>query len=147
MTGIAEKVRMAAMLASFRSRQKLDGELQMAHEIETMAYFGHRPWHGLGTALEEADLYDWRSASKKAGLDWDVELVPLVTHDTQARVDHRAVRRMSDSKVLGVVGPRYALLQNRDAFTWFQPFLEAKEAALHTAGSLRAVPGFGYWRS
>ncbi len=109
----------------------------MAHEIETMAYFGQRPWHGLGTALEEADLYDWQSASKKAGLDWTVELVPLVTADTQAKVENKAVRRTSDSKVLGVVGPRYAPLQNKDAFAWFQPFLDAKEAALHTAGSLR----------
>jgi phage/plasmid-like protein (TIGR03299 family) len=109
----------------------------MAHEIETMAYFGRLPWHGLGTALDEADLYDWQSASKKAGLDWSVDLVPLITADTQAKVAHRAVRRTSDGKVLGVVGPRYAPLQNRDAFGWFQPFLDAKEAALHTAGSLR----------
>jgi phage/plasmid-like protein (TIGR03299 family) len=110
----------------------------MPHEIETMAYFGDRPWHGLGTALADADLYDWPSASKKAGLDWDVELVPLVTADAQGTVGHRAVRRTSDQKVLGVVGPRYAPLQNKDAFAWFQPFLDAREAALHTAGSLRA---------
>ena len=109
----------------------------MAHEIESMAYFGNRPWHGLGTALEEADLYDWPGASKKAGLDWDVELVPLVTADTHAKVTHKSVRRTRDARVLGVVGPRYAPLQNKDAFAWFQPFLDAREAALHTAGSLR----------
>jgi phage/plasmid-like protein (TIGR03299 family) len=109
----------------------------MAHEVESMAYFGELPWHRLGTALEEADLYDWPSASQKAGLDWEVELVPLVAADTQAQVDHRAVRRTSDARVLGVVGPRYAPLQNKDAFGWFQPFLDAREAALHTAGSLR----------
>jgi phage/plasmid-like protein (TIGR03299 family) len=109
----------------------------MAHEVETMAYFGELPWHRLGTALEEADLYDWPSASRKAGLDWEVELVSLLTADTQAQVDHRAVRRKSDGRVLGVVGPRYAPLQNKDAFGWFQPFLDAREAALHTAGSLR----------
>ena len=61
----------------------------MAHELETMAYFGRLPWHGLGTALDEGDLYNWTSASKKAGLDWDVELVPLVAADTQAKVAHR----------------------------------------------------------
>jgi phage/plasmid-like protein (TIGR03299 family) len=109
----------------------------MAHEIETIAYFGELPWHRLGTALEEADLYDWPTASRKAGLDWEVELVPLLTADTQARVTHRAVRRTSDSRVLGVVGPRYAPLQNKDAFAWFQPFLDAREASLHTAGSLK----------
>src|SRR5262249_8778664 len=50
----------------------------------------------------------------------------------------RAVRRTSDARVLGVVGPRYAPLQNRDAFAWIQPFLDAREAALHTAGSLKS---------
>jgi phage/plasmid-like protein (TIGR03299 family) len=110
----------------------------MAHELETLAYFGGLPWHRLGTALEEGDLYDWPSASRKAGLDWEVELVPLVTADTQARVTHRAVRRTSDGRVLGIVGPRYTPLQNKDAFAWFQPFLDAREAALHTAGSLKS---------
>lgn len=109
----------------------------MAHQVETMTYVGQVPWHGLGTALEDSDLYDWPVACKKAGLDWDVELVPLVTADTQAKVDSRAVRRKSDGRVLGVVGPRFTALQNRDAFGWFQPFLAAKEAALHTAGSLK----------
>src|SRR5262245_46106083 len=109
----------------------------MAHMVESMAYFGGVPWHRLGTTLEENDLYDWPSASRKAGLDWEVELVPLVTGDTQAPVDHRAVRRQTDGRILGVVGPRYAPLQNRDAFAWFQPFLDAREASLHTAGSLR----------
>jgi phage/plasmid-like protein (TIGR03299 family) len=102
-----------------------------------MAFFGALPWHRLGTALEEGDLYDWPTASRKSGLDWEVELVPLVTADTQAQVDHRAVRRTSDARVLGIVGPRYAPLQNKDAFGWFQPFLDAREAALHTAGALR----------
>jgi phage/plasmid-like protein (TIGR03299 family) len=109
----------------------------MPGQIETMAYFGAKPWHGLGTVLEEADLYDWPRACEKAGLDWDVELVPLVTADTQAKVENKAVRRSSDGRILGVVGPRFSVLQNRDAFQWFQPFLDARQAALHTAGSLR----------
>src|SRR5262245_61159272 len=109
----------------------------MAHEIETMAFFQETPWHGLGTALHEEDLYDWPKTCEKAGLAWDVELVPLVTADTQAKVTHKAVRRKTDGHTLGVVGPRFFPLQNKDAFAWFQPFLAAKEAALHTAGSLR----------
>lgn len=109
----------------------------MAHEIESMAYFGARCWHGLGRALTDDDVYDWPSASKKAGLDWEVELVPLVTGDTQAQVDHNAVRRTTDKRILGVVGPRYHPLQNKDAFGWFTPFLDAREAALHTCGALK----------
>lgn len=108
----------------------------MAHEIESMAYFGAVPWHGLGTALTEGDLFDWQSACIKSGLDWEAELVPLLTADTQIKVNHVAVRRTTDGRILGTVGPRYTILQNRNAFRWFQPFLDAKEAALHTAGSL-----------
>ena len=108
----------------------------MSANVESMAFAGATPWHGLGTPLEEADLYDWQKACEKAGLDWTVELVPLVTADTQAKVENKAVRRSSDGRILGVVGPRFTVLQNKDAFKWFQPFLEAKEAALHTAGSL-----------
>ena len=108
----------------------------MAHEIEKMAFFGKTPWHGLGTPLAEQDVYDWQRTCVKAGLDWDVQLTPLVTADTAVKVTHRAVRRTSDARILGVVGPKYCPLQNKDAFKWFQPFLDAKEAALHTAGSL-----------
>lgn len=110
----------------------------MPANVESMAFFGATPWHGLGTALDEADLYDWPKACEKAGLGWDVELVPLVTADNQAKVESKAVRRSSDGRILGVVGPRFTVLQNRDAFAWFQPFLEAKEAALATAGSLKS---------
>ncbi len=109
----------------------------MPHEIETTAYFGKAPWHGLGTVLAEGDLHDWPAACGKAGLSWDVELTALVARDTNAEVAHRGVRRSTDGRILGVVGPRYCPLQNRDAFSWFSPFLDAKEAALHTAGSLR----------
>ena len=109
----------------------------MPHEIESIAYFGATPWHNLGTPLAGDDVYDWPAACEKAGLAWDVELAPLVTADTNAAVGHRAVRRTSDRTVLGVVGPRYSPLQNRDAFRWFEPFLAAREARLETAGSLR----------
>jgi len=121
----------------------------MAHEIEmigdkaSMAYFGETPWHNLGTPLTTDDLYDWQSVCVKSGLDWEAELTPLVTADTQAKVEHQAVRRKTDGRILGVVGPKYHVLQNRAAFQWFQPFLDAKEAALHAAGSLQE--GFRVW--
>jgi phage/plasmid-like protein (TIGR03299 family) len=110
----------------------------MSHEIETMAYAGAVPWHGLGTPLADEDRYDWGNASVKAGLNWEAEKIPLVTaDDARQTVDHFAVRRNTDGKVLGAVGKKYTILQNRDAFKWFQPFLEAREASLETAGSLK----------
>jgi phage/plasmid-like protein (TIGR03299 family) len=35
-----------------------------------------------------------------------------------------------------MVGERYTILQNKEAFAWFQPWLDQKEAALHTGGAL-----------
>src|SRR3989442_11166098 len=69
------------------------------------------------------------------GLDWEVELVPLVTGDRHQDAPARAVRRAADGRVLGVVGLGYQPLQNRDAFAWFQPFLDAGLASLHTGGA------------
>lgn len=108
----------------------------MSANVESIAFAGATPWHRIGTPLEEADLYDWPKACEKAGLDWSVELVPLVTADNQAKVESKAVRRTSDGRILGVVGPRFTVLQNKDAFAWFEPFLAAKEVSLRTAGSL-----------
>lgn len=111
----------------------------MSHEVETMAFAaGATPWHGIGTSItDEQALYDWEKVCIAAGLNWDVELVPLVTADTQAKTDSRAVRRKTDGRILGTVGARYFPLQNAEALKFFAPFLAAKEAALTTAGSLR----------
>jgi hypothetical protein len=121
----------------------------MPAELETMAYAGATPWHGLGTPLTDDDLYDWQRTCMRAGLDWDIELVPLMTADTHATVTHRAVRRTTDTRILGVVGPRYTILQNRDAFAWFQPFLlgvgepplAAEAASLVSDGHCRPFAG------
>jgi phage/plasmid-like protein (TIGR03299 family) len=110
----------------------------MSHAVETLAFANATPWHGLGTPLTDEDLYVWPNACKKAGLDWEAELVPLITADeARQKVDHFAVRRNSDGRILGSVGPRFTVLQNKDAFAWFQPFLENKEASLECAGALR----------
>lgn len=109
----------------------------MSHEIESMMFSGETPWHGLGTKVED-NLRDVKVAIVQAGLDWEAEKVPLVTSDSHAEVpDVFGVRRKSDGRILGTVGARYTLLQNQKAFDWFQPFLDAGEACIHTAGSLR----------
>jgi phage/plasmid-like protein (TIGR03299 family) len=112
----------------------------MAHQLEvvngkaSMFFVGELPWHSLGQELHGRPTV--REAITASNLDWDVELVPLVTGDTGAPVPARAVRRTTDRRVLGVVGPAYHALQNRDAFAFFQPFLDAGLASLHTGGCL-----------
>ena len=45
----------------------------MSHEVETMAYAGELPWHGLGVEVSN-DLTPLQMM-EKAGLDWEVEKV------------------------------------------------------------------------
>lgn len=107
----------------------------MAHAVEQMMFAGATPWHGLGNKVD-ADI-GIEDAIVSAGLDWEVGLKNLQTVDG-IPVSHRATYRKTDNSILGVVGPRYTPLQNRDAFDWFQPFLDAKECNIHTAGSLHS---------
>jgi phage/plasmid-like protein (TIGR03299 family) len=110
----------------------------MAHELEhahSMIYTGKTPWHGLGIALTQAPE-SVAEAIRFAGLGWTVEKQPLFLADG-TQVDRWAVRRTSDNAVLGTVGPDYTCIQNADAFSPLQPFLEAHEATIETAGSLK----------
>jgi len=105
----------------------------MPANVETMFYTGATPWHGLGEKLEEAPTIS--EAIEASGLNWEVGTKDLVTVDGES-VPARATYRKTDNSILGVVGPRYVPLQNKDAFEWFQPFVDAGECSLHTGGSL-----------
>lgn len=109
----------------------------MSHEVESMFSVVEVPWHGLGKVLNAPPTME--DAIVAAGLDWQVRLQPLhMNYDGEdLPVPGYATVRDSDKKVLGVVGPTYQPLQNKDAFRFFQPFLDAKEATIETAGSLR----------
>lgn len=107
----------------------------MGHEVENMFYVGEVPWHGLGKFLPDAPSVE--DAIVCAGLDWEVQRKKLVIGETGAEVKAFANVRSTDNSVLGIVGPGYRPLQNKNAFNWFQPFIEDGSAVLETAGSLR----------
>jgi len=105
----------------------------MAHQIEKMMFVGETPWHGLGTKFTTAPSIE--QAIKAAGLEWSVERVQLQMPNGE-QVERWATVRSTDKKVLGTVGPGYHVLQNSEAFDFFQPFLDGGAATLETAGSL-----------
>jgi len=109
----------------------------MAHLVESMMSVRETPWHGLGRILQNAPSME--DAIVMAGLDWTVRLQPLhMKYDgEEMSVPGYATVRDSDRSILGVVGPTYRPVQNREAFKWFQPWLESGRVALETAGSLR----------
>lgn len=92
-----------------------------------------RPWHGLGTMVEEAP--DSREALIAAGLDWDVVQRPVFTQDGVKVPGYFANVRQQDGSILGVVTSRYKVVQNRDAFA-FTDALLGDGVRYETAGSL-----------
>jgi phage/plasmid-like protein (TIGR03299 family) len=117
----------------------------MSHGLmnDRMAYVGDVPWHGLGTkvpaTINAADMI------VAAGLDWRVWKQPApgarLLAGEQASYERFLVMRDATAKesqpvALGMVGPGYRELQNRDAFAFFQPLIDEGFAQFHTAGAL-----------
>jgi phage/plasmid-like protein (TIGR03299 family) len=109
----------------------------MAHMVETMAYAGEVPWHGIGTRVP-ADLHPTQML-EKAGLDWTVRKVPAYAEVAGERVavGRSALVRDSDDSILDVVSDDWNVLQNHEAFEFFHDFVANGDMEMHTAGSLR----------
>lgn len=105
--------------------------------IETMAYAGETPWHGLGVPVP-ADLSP-EQMLKKAELDWTVRKVPAyaMVAGKPVAVGRSALVRDSDDTILDVVSDDWNVLQNHEAFEFFHDFVANGDMEMHTAGSLR----------
>lgn len=112
----------------------------MAHAVETMAYAGETPWHGLGNSV--ADSLTPEEMLVAAGLDWTVSKRGLyfTRQDSglkAGKADARfALVRDTDDQFLDIVGSSYKPTQNADAMRFFKEFVEAGNATMETAGSL-----------
>ena len=109
----------------------------MSANVETMFYVKKSerdvPWHGLGTSIENAPTSE--EALRIAGLDWTVDSKPIQVCGGQKIAGYSANVRSSDGAVLGVVGSRYKIVQNVDAFS-FTDGIIGEGAVYETAGSL-----------
>lgn len=126
----------------------------MAHEIDQTtgkaAVFvtGQPAWHQLGTVIEQATTS--AEAIGLAGLDWNVAQWPVRAFDpdqnsteaartepVEVSVSAFVANVRTDTKaVLGVVGRRYRVFQNREAFDFMDALVGDKLAMYETAGSL-----------
>ena len=106
----------------------------MAHMVETMAYAGELPWHGLGVKVID-DLTP-EQMMQKAGVDWSVEKQDLVTAGGSTVKSKQALVRLSDGEVLDIVGKGWNPVQNAEAFNFFEEYVRAGDMQMHTAGSL-----------
>ena len=106
----------------------------MSANVETMMYVREKPWHGLGTMVTEAPTS--ADALRFAGLDWHVTQQPVFNSRGGVIDGYKANVRDSDGSVLGIVGERYKVVQNADAFK-FTDGLIGGDVRYDTAGSLR----------
>jgi len=112
----------------------------MAHGIEikngsaSMFYVQEVPWHGLGVKLDQPATA--AEAIAHARMDWSVRKAPLLAQPDIDVPDRFAIVRNDTQHVLGVVGADYQPLQNKEAFSFFDPIVGADAAVYHTAGVL-----------
>ena len=106
----------------------------MSANVETMFYTREKPWHGLGTRVENA--LDSKEALVAAGLDWKVIQKPIMTDDGNRIPGFKVNVRDTDQQILGVVTDRYKVVQNEDAFAFTDQLL-GEGVSYETAGSLQ----------
>jgi phage/plasmid-like protein (TIGR03299 family) len=109
-----------------------------------------KAWHNLGQVVQEYPTSE--EAIKFAGLDYEVEKSPLFTKgagiiensngiemiDSELEVsNYFANIRTDNNTVLGVVGKDYQIVQNREAFSFFDSIVGGNNGILYeTAGAL-----------
>lgn len=108
-----------------------------------------KPWHGLGKIVQ--DYPTSAEAIKYAGLDYTVEKRKLFTYDSENQnadpeseivipeiqvPDYFATVRTDNDTVLGVVGKDYEVVQNAEAFSFFDAIVGGDGIQYETAGAL-----------
>lgn len=109
----------------------------MAHEVETMAWAGEVPWHGLGNKVSnDLTAEEMRAA---AGLSWDVIKQPC-TYQWEGktlRSGKSALIRNSDGERFDVVSDSWEPMTNTEIAEFFHDFVQGGGVSMETAGSLQ----------
>ena len=120
------------------------------HLVESIAYVGERPWHGLGNRLEPDQPIDvWK---RNAGMDWTIEEseVRFITGGnsngigTISAFPEQKVLYRSDTKApLSVVSKRFHVVQPSAILEFYRDLTAVGGFELETAGVLRE--GRKFW--
>lgn len=115
----------------------------MAHHINlnkktgkhSLAVVKEKAWHGLGQVLDGPMTSE--EAIREAQLDWKVIKEPVKFGKNNKVFDNRYVTVRQDSGTpMGIVGDQYEIVQNVDAFGFFDSIVGKGEAIYETAGAL-----------
>lgn len=108
----------------------------MSHNInkDSMMYVGEKPWHGIGTELKNPATA--KEAIMAAKLNYEVELQPMFLKNGKKVADKMASVRKDTQDALGIVTDRYKIIQNVEAFDFFDNVVGEGKAIYNTAGAL-----------
>lgn len=101
---------------------------------DKMFYYGETPWHGIGTKLNNPATSE--EAIKAAKLNYQIELQSLYTPNKILVSNKKAAVRLDTKMPLGIVTDSYKIIQNTEAFSFFDSVVGEKKAMYHTAGAL-----------
>ena len=116
----------------------------MAHLVESMAYVGQTPWHGLGQVLPvNQPIEVWE---KEAGMDWRIEKAPVrfvsgnksYLGEVREFEDKQVLYRSDNLLPLSVVSNRYHVVQPREILEFYRDLTERSGFELETAGVLKS---------
>ena len=118
------------------------------HLVETMAYAGEKPWHGLGNRLApQQPIEIWK---RQAGMDWKIDEaeVRYVAGSHNLGVIHafpgqKALYRSDTRAPLSVVSKRFQVVQPGQILEFYRDLTACNGFELETAGVLRE--GRKFW--
>lgn len=114
------------------------------HLVQSMAYVGETPWHGLGTPLSATQPIEvWE---KSAGMAWRIEETEVRFVSGNAGTNLGSIHAFPEQKVLyrsdtksplSVVSSRYQVVQPREILEFYRDLTEVGGFELETAGVLK----------
>ena len=114
----------------------------MAHELQTMAYIGNEPWHGLGNKLPANQPIEvWQ---REAGMEWGIEETDVLYSVSKGigihlkpNYDNKVLYRSDNHEALSVVSKRYKTVQPKEVLEFYRDLTVAGGFQLETAGVLK----------
>ena len=118
------------------------------HLVESIAYRGEKPWHGLGSRLEAGEPIEvWR---ERAGMNWSIEDadVRYVVGNQglgviQSFPSNKVLYRSDTKAPLAVVSKRFQVVQPGEILEFYRDLTACNGFELETAGVLRE--GRKFW--
>lgn len=121
----------------------------MAHLVDSMAFVGQTPWHGLGNQLTPNQPIEvW---AQQAGMDWCIESsdVSYIAQNVRGQniilpfEEQRVLYRSDTHAPLSVVSQRFQEVQPMEILNFYRDLSEQSGFELETAGVLKG--GKKFW--